>query len=157
VAGDSAGGTLAAVCAHAARDAGLTLAFQLLVTPGVGAAPDTASHRRFAKGFLLEASTIEWFFSHYADAEQRLDWRFAPLHAERFDELAPALVLLAECDPLVDEGLAYADRLRAAGVPVALELFRGVTHDFIKLGRALPEAGYAMAAAAHFIRTRTTR
>ena len=54
--------------------------------------------------------------------------------------MAPACVILAECDPLVDEGLAYADRLRAGGADVALELYRGVTHDFIKLGRMLPEA-----------------
>ena len=54
-------------------------------------------------------------------------------------------MVLAECDPLVDEGLAYADKLRAARVPVDLELYRGVTHDFIKLGRALPEATIAQA------------
>ena len=57
-------------------------------------------------------------------------------------------MLLAECDPLVDEGLAYADRLRAAGVPVELELYRGVTHDFIKMGRVLDEARHAQAAPA---------
>jgi acetyl esterase len=57
-------------------------------------------------------------------------------------------MILAECDPLVDEGLAYADRLRAAGVAVELDLFRGVTHDFIKMGRALKEAGAAQQAAA---------
>jgi len=61
-------------------------------------------------------------------------------------------VLLAECDPLVDEGIAYADRLRAADVPVALELYRGVTHDFIKLGRALSEAGQALDTAAAALR-----
>ena len=59
--------------------------------------------------------------------------------------LPPACVVLAECYPLVDEGLAYADKLRAANVPVELELYRGVTHDFIKLGRALPEATAAQA------------
>ena len=62
--------------------------------------------------------------------------------------MAPACVLLAECDPLVDEGVAYADRVRAAGVPVQLELVRGVTHDFIKMGRALKEAGAAQQFAA---------
>ena len=62
--------------------------------------------------------------------------------------MAPACILLAECDPLVDEGLAYADRLRMAGVPVALELARGLTHDFIKMGRALKEAALAQAVAA---------
>ena len=55
---------------------------------------------------------------------------------------------LAECDPLVDDGIAYADKLRAAGVPVALEIYRGVTHEFIKMGRALPEARQAHADAA---------
>ena len=64
------------------------------------------------------------------------------------DAVAPACVILAECDPLVDEGAAYADKLRAAGVAVKLELYRGVTHDFIKMGRSLPEAGAAMEAAA---------
>ena len=64
------------------------------------------------------------------------------------DGVAPACVILAECDPLVDEGLAYADRLRAAGVPVSLELYRGMTHDFIKMGRVLKEAPAAQQAAA---------
>ena len=140
VAGDSAGGTLSAVCAILARDAGLRLALQVLVTPGTAARPDTVSHRMFGQGFLLEAVGIAWFFDHYLPLEQRHDWRFAPLEAGDLDGVAPALVVIAECDPLADEGLAYADRLRAAGVPVALELYRGLTHDFIKMGRAIPEA-----------------
>ena len=153
VGGDSAGGTLAAVCAIQARDAGLPLALQLLVTPGTTAHADTPSHRTFAHGFLLEADAITWFFDHYIDPADRADWRFAPLNAPDLDGVAPAFVLLAECDPLVDEGLAYADALRAAGVPVALELYRGVTHDFIKLGRAIKEAGHAQAAAAVALRS----
>jgi acetyl esterase len=147
VGGDSAGGTLAAVCALHARDAQLRLRHQLLITPGTAAHADTGSHRLFAHGFLLDAASMEWFFGHYIDRHQREDWRYAPLHAEDLEGVAPACVILAECDPLVDEGLAYADRLRAAGVPVHLELVRGVTHDFIKMGRALPEALAAQAAA----------
>jgi acetyl esterase len=147
VGGDSAGGTLAAVCALHARNLGLPLALQLLITPGTAAHADTASRRLFADGFLLDAATIEWFFEHAIDRGQRSDWRFAPLQAD-VDGVAPACVILAECDPLVDEGLAYADRLRAAGVPVALELYRGVTHDFIKMGRALKEAHAAQQSAA---------
>ncbi len=143
VGGDSAGGTLAAVCAIHARDIGLALRAQILITPGTTAFADTASHRQFAHGYLLEAEAIEWFFDQYIDRGQRRDWRFAPLEATDLDGVAPACVILAECDPLVDEGLAYADRLRAAGVDVALELYRGVTHDFIKLGRMLPEAAAA--------------
>lgn len=148
VGGDSAGGTLAAVCALHARDIGLPLALQLLITPGTTAHADTPSHALFAEGFLLDQPAIEWFFQQYIDPAQRADWRFAPLNAEDLHGAAPACVVLAECDPLVDEGLAYADRLRLEGVAVQLELLRGVTHDFIKMGRAIPEAARAQQAAA---------
>jgi acetyl esterase len=148
VGGDSAGGTLAAVAALHARDIGLRLALQLLITPGTTAHQDTPSHRQFANGFLLDAEGIAWFFDHYIAREDRTDWRFAPLNADEVEGVAPACVILAECDPLVDEGVAYADKLRAAGVAVDLELYRGVTHDFIKMARSLPEAGMAMDAAA---------
>jgi acetyl esterase len=166
VAGDSAGGTLAAVCAlMAAHPAlaqwsraphadwnGSALRAQLLITPGTTAWADTGSHREFAKGFLLDAESIEWFFAHYISPDLREDWRFAPLQADDVSGVAPAGLVLAECDPLVDEGLAYADRLRMAGVPVNLELFRGMTHDFIKMGRSLPEASAALDAAALHLR-----
>jgi acetyl esterase len=152
IGGDSAGGTLAAVCALHARDTGLRLALQLLITPGTTAHQDTPSHERFAEGFVLDKPWIDWFFDHYIDKEDRDDWRFAPLNAPDHEGVAPACVVLAECDPLVDEGLAYADTLRAAGVPVELDLVRGVTHDFIKMGRALPEAEAAQAFAAHALR-----
>ena len=152
VGGDSAGGTLAAVCALHARDTGWKLAGQLLITPGTAAHADAPSHTTFATGYLLEKQGIAWFFDHYIDASLRGDWRFAPLQADNFDGLAPACVILAECDPLVDEGVAYADQLRAAGNRVALEVYRGVTHDFIKLGRVIPEALQAQAAAADFLR-----
>ena len=152
VGGDSAGGTLAAACAIHARDIGLTLKQQVLITPGTIAHADTPSHREFAHGFLLDAESIAWFFDQYIDRADRTDWRFAPLQADELDGVVPACVVLAECDPLVDEGVAYADRLRAAGVPVALDIFRGVTHDFIKLGRVLPEAAQAQAVIATALR-----
>ena len=148
VGGDSAGGTLAATCAIHARDIGLTLCLQLLITPGTTAHADTASHKLFANGFLLDAANVQWFFDHTLEHHHRRDWRFAPLEADDLEGVAPACVILAECDPLVDEGLAYGDRLRAAGVAVELELYRGLTHDFIKMGRALSEAGLAQAVAA---------
>jgi acetyl esterase len=152
IGGDSAGGTLAAVCALHARDLRLPLALQLLITPGTGAHADTPSHREFAEGYLLDAAAIEWFFHQYIDEAQREDWRFAPLLADDLDGVAPACVILAECDPLVDEGIDYGDRLRAAGVAVQLELYRGMTHDFIKMGRAIPEAHQAQQAAADALR-----
>ncbi len=151
VGGDSAGGTLAAACALHARDIGLPLALQLLITPGTTAHADTPSHLKFAQNFLLDAATIAWFFDHFIPRAHREDWRFAPLHAEA-DGVAPACVVLAECDPLVDEGLAYADHLRMAGVPVQLELVRGMTHDFIKMGRVLKEAPLTLQTAADALR-----
>jgi len=152
VGGDSAGGTLAAVCALRARDLGLPLALQLLITPGTTAFADTASHQAFASGYLMDAQTIAWFFDQYIARAERGDWRFAPLLADDVDGVAPACFILAENDALVDEGLAYADRLRAAGVAVTLELARGVTHDFIKMGRALKEADEAQHAAANALK-----
>jgi acetyl esterase len=148
VGGDSAGGTLAAVCAVLARDAGLPLALQLLIYPGCAAGPEAPSHQRFGHGLILDEPHIQWFFEQYIDPDQRSDWRFAPLNAADVDGVAAAWIGLAECDPLVDDGLAYADKLRAAGVAVDLEIYRGVTHEFIKMGRALPQARQAHADAA---------
>jgi acetyl esterase len=152
VGGDSAGGTLAAVCALMARDAGLALALQVLITPGTVAHADSPSHLRFAHGYLLDRATILWMFDQYIDPAEREDWRFAPMLAPDHEGVAPACVVLAECDPLVDEGLAYADKLRAAGVAVDLEFARGVTHDFIKLARMLPEGRAAQQAVADALR-----
>jgi acetyl esterase len=154
--GDSAGGTLAAACAIEARDARLPLALQLLFYPGCAGHQSSASHRTFAKGFVLEEPHITFFFEQYIrSAADRDDWRFAPLDGKGPDGceadlsgVAPAWLGLAECDPLVDEGLAYADRLRMAGVPVDLDIYRGVVHEFIKMGRAIPEAATAHADAA---------
>jgi acetyl esterase len=151
--GDSAGGTLAAVCAILARDAGLPVALQMLFYPGTTAHQDTPSHRRFADGPLLGEQLIAWFFAQYVNAPaDRDDWRFAPLNAEDVEGVAPAWIGLAECDPVVDEGIAYADKLRAAGVPVALEIYRGVIHEFVKMGRAIPEALQAQADAARALK-----
>jgi acetyl esterase len=157
VGGDSAGGTLAAVCALKARDEGVPLALQLLFHPGVDARDARlgghASRERLARGLLLDRAHIDWFFSQVDPMHQhRGDWRFSPLLASDHSGLAPAWVGLAEFDPLVDEGVAYADALRMAGVPVALEIYRGVVHDFIKMGRVLPEARQAHADAARALK-----
>jgi acetyl esterase len=153
VGGDSAGGTLAAVCAILARDAGLPLALQMLFYPGTTSHQDTASHQRFAAGPLLDEPLIRWFFAQYLNTQaEREDWRFAPLNAEDVDGVAPAWIGLAESDPVVDEGIAYADKLRAAGVAVELEIYRGVIHEFVKMGRAIPEALQAHADAARALK-----
>jgi acetyl esterase len=158
--GDSAGGTLAAVTAIAARDTGWPLALQLLFYPGTAGHQNTATHKTFAHGFLLEAPHIDYFFGHYLpSAADRDDWRFAPLdgvdtqgETRDLDGVAPAWIGLAECDPLTDEGVMYADRLRLAGVAVDLEIYRGVVHGFIQFGRAIPEALTAHIDAARALR-----
>jgi acetyl esterase len=153
VGGDSAGGTLAAACAIEARNAALPLALQLLFYPGCAAHQHMPSHRRYARGFVIDAEQIDWFFNHYLRSPaDREDWRFAPLEAPDVEGVAPAWIGLAECDPLVDEGMLYADKLRAARVPVDLEIYRGVTHEFIKMGRVIPEARQAHANAAAALR-----
>jgi acetyl esterase len=94
----------------------------------------------FEKGFLLEKASIDYFYKHYLpNAKDRQDPRFSPLLAD-VHHVAPAWIGLAECDPLVDEGVAYADHLRLAGVSVDLEIYKGVVHSFIQMGRAIPEA-----------------
>jgi acetyl esterase len=148
IGGDSAGGTLATVCATLARDAGVALRQQLQFYPGCAGRPERPSHARYAQGLVLGQASIEYFFRQYIADADRDDWRFAPLNTPELEGVAPAWFGLAECDPLVDDGLAYADKLRAAGVPVALEIYRGVTHEFIKMGRALREARQAHADAA---------
>ena len=160
VGGDSAGGTLAAVTAIAARDAGWPLSLQLLFYPGCAGHGGTDSHQRFGKGFLLEDAHIDYFFGHYLrGADDRNDWRFAPLDGldetgavRDLDGVAPAWVGLAECDPLTDEGMLYADRLRMAGVGVDLEVYGGVVHGFIQFGRAIPSAMTAHNDAARALR-----
>ena len=149
VGGDSAGATLAAVCAILARDAGLRIALQLLFYPGAASGRDAPSHARYGEGLVLDQDHIDWFFDQYIPVEQRADWRFAPLLADDVEGVAPAWFGLAEYDPVVDDALAYADKLRAAQVPVDLEIYRGVTHEFIKMGRAIREARQAHADAAH--------
>src|SRR6266702_3933603 len=157
VGGDSAGGTLATVCAVLARDAGIKLALQLLIYPGVTGYQQTDSHSRLASGFLLSGDTIQWFFNQYVrDKNDRDDWRFAPLDGTRgapdFRGLAPAWIATAEYDPLSDEGDAYAEKLLAAGNQVTLRRYAGMIHEFFKMGGFVPDVAHAHADAAAALR-----
>ncbi len=146
VAGDSAGGNLAAAVAIACRDAGIKLAAQLLVYPAidvVGNYADATENARFpsraenAKGYFLSRAVMEWFAGHYlADAKEGSDWRVSPLRATSLAGLAPAVVCTAWFDPLRDEGKAYADALAAAGVPTKYFDGPGLIHGYFGLGEA---------------------
>ena len=151
IGGDSAGGTLTASTAIAARDAGIGLKLQLMFYPGCS--PEyLPSADTFEKGFLLEKASIEYFYGHYIpNLHDRLNPRFSPMLAD-VTGVAPAWLGLAECDPIVDEGIAYADHLRLAGVPVDLEIYKGVVHSFVQMGRVIPEALTAHIDAARALR-----
>jgi len=151
IGGDSAGGTLAAATAIAARDAGIDLRLQLLFYPGCSPVHMASAHT-FEKGFLLEKESIDFFYKHYLpNAKDRYDPRFSPLLAD-VSGVAPAWLGLAECDPLVDDGVTYADHLRLSGVPVDLEIYKGVVHSFIQMGRVIPQALTAHMDAARAVR-----
>jgi acetyl esterase len=142
VGGDSAGGTLATGLALAARNEKWPQPiYQVLLYPCTSVWQDTGSHQRFSKGYLLEAETLQWMFKNYLrDETDRSDWRFAPLQAENLSDLASAFLVLAEYDPLLDEGIAYGEKLTSAGVLTQVKVYQGMTHDFARLGNIVNEA-----------------
>ncbi|HEY5899097.1 MAG TPA: alpha/beta hydrolase [Burkholderiales bacterium] len=147
VGGDSAGGNLAASIALLARDAGgPRLAFQLLVYPATDQRCASASHQRNAQGYLLTRDAIEYFRRAYLpNPSDWLDWRASPLLAKSHANLPPALVVTAGYDPLLDEGRAYAERLKSAGVEVTYREFADMVHGFALFGGVVDTANSAVA------------
>ncbi|WP_030384163.1 alpha/beta hydrolase [Streptomyces sp. NRRL S-241] len=137
VAGDSVGGNMAAALTLMAKErGGLTLLQQVLFYPVTDAAFDTGSYRQFAQGYFLRRDGMQWFWDQYTtDEAQRAEITASPLRAttEQLAGLPPALVITAEADVLRDEGEAYANKLRAAGVPVTAVRYQGIIHDFVML------------------------
>lgn len=146
VAGDSAGGNLAAGVARlTARDTGAQPAFQLLFYPWLDLSGKRKSYRLFGTGFYLTEADLDWYKSHYlADVEDAQDPRCSPLLADDLRGLAPAYVVTAGFDPLRDEGEEYAQRLAAAGVPVALRRHPGLIHGFVNTAAVAHAARDAM-------------
>jgi acetyl esterase len=138
VAGDSAGGNLAAVVAQELRGRPEAPALQLLIYPATDAHADIPEKRQPIPG-MLQPADLEWFEGHYLrSAEDRRDPRFSPNLTADLTGLPPAIVALAEFDPLYPEGLAYTQRLQAAGVPVELLSFSGLIHGFLAFAALLP-------------------
>ena len=136
VGGDSAGGNLAALVALASRELGLPQpALQVLLYPVCDLAAQTRSRSLFAEGFFLSRAEVDWFSELYLSGTALApdDPRVSPLRAADLSGLAPALVLTAGFDPLRDEGNAYAEALRAAGVPVQHRQFDTLPHGFASL------------------------
>ncbi|MDT9593298.1 alpha/beta hydrolase [Nocardioides zeae] len=156
VMGDSAGGNLAASAAVASRDAGVRLDLQVLLYPVLDADLTRESYRRNGDGYLLTAADMDWFWDHYVGDGDRFDPRASVLRVDDLDGLAPAVVLVAGYDPLHDEGIAYADRLAAAGVPCDVLEYPGAIHGFMTLHAVSPLGEQAAEEVAGLVRRRTT-
>jgi acetyl esterase len=154
VGGDSAGGNLAAVVSLMARDrGGPKLCFQLLLYPAIDAADDTPSQKEFAAdGYVLSRGDMEWFWNHYLDDDDRKNPLACPSRAANLAGVPPALVLTASLDPLRDEGEAYSNQLRKAGVPVTCTRYDGVTHGFVSFAYALDQGKRGLAQASDALR-----
>jgi len=152
VAGDSAGGNLAAVVSQIVRDeGGPAIAGQILIYPSTDGDIEAESLRRFESPFLTLAETA-WFFDQYIpDRQLRVDRRFAPLRSADLTRLPPAFVLTAEYDILCEQAEAYARRLADAGIPVKAERYLGTIHGFFSMDGGLEHSLKATKDIAAFI------
>ena len=150
VAGDSAGGNLAAVVSLMARErGGPQLRHQLLIYPVTNFAFDTPSYEENAEGYLLTRDMMKWFWQHYLERPgDGATYMASPLRADDLSKLPPATILTAEYDPLRDEGEAYAERLTQAGIATDLTRYDGVFHGFFQMPLDAGAAAVAKASSA---------
>lgn len=142
VAGDSSGGNLAAVVSLMARDrGGPKISYQVLICPALDAAGTYPSREENGEGYFLTTRALRWFYDHYIhDESDTKNWMASPLLADDHSGLPPAIILTAEFDPLLDEGEAYADKLREAGIEVKVSRYDGMIHGFTTMIGALDDA-----------------
>ncbi|HHP1041692.1 TPA: alpha/beta hydrolase [Bacillus thuringiensis] len=137
IAGDSVGGNMTAAITLMAKERGdIKIRQQLLFYPVTDASFDTESYHQFATGYFLRRDAMMWFWDQYTtNSNERAEITASPLRAttEQLQGLPPALIITAEADVLRDEGEAYANKLREAGVPVTAVRFQGIIHDFVML------------------------
>jgi acetyl esterase len=145
VAGDSAGGTFATVVAREVRNDPRPPCLQWLIYPATDLACDSASYQRFGEGFFLTAADMKWSRGHYVKSDADInDPRVSPLRADDLSGLPPALIYTAGFDPLRDEGQAYAEKMRAAGVKVVHHEFESLIHGFVGMRGVIDAAARAM-------------
>ena len=151
--GDSAGGNFALVCALMAREAGAVPALRCVIPiyPVTTIESSRPARQSFGNGYWLDTPTLNWFFQHYLpDPKAARDWRVSPLLAPSLSGLPPISMIQAECDPLVDDGTAFAERIRSEGGEIEVLCYPGMVHGFIlftKLFEAADEAVYRAAIA----------
>jgi len=154
VGGDSAGGGLAASVALMARDSlKPRLALQVLVYPVVDLRADSVSYSKYAEGYLLTRAAMKWYIAQYAPTPEEVnDWHASPLLAPWVHSVAPALIVTAEMDPLVDESEAYVRRLRGARVPVDYQVVPRMIHGFLTMGGKVDAANRTITTIASALR-----
>jgi len=158
VAGDSAGGTLAAVTAMLSSRGGPPVRFQLLVYPGVGVSDDQPSVIENGDGYLLTRADIEWFIDHYLGSGGDMhDPRVDPIHADDLSRVAPAHVMTVEYDPLRDGGHAYAKRLQESGIAVTVRCYPGLVHGAFSMQAVVPASRVMIRDAAEILRAALAR
>jgi acetyl esterase len=156
VAGDSAGGNLSAVVSQLAASAGGPVpTCQVLIYPAVDFSLETASHRELAEGHVIPRDRIMWYSEQYLRGEaDKADLRASPLRAPSLAGQPPAMVVTAGFDPLRDEGQAYGDKLRQAGVEVVHREYAGQIHAFVSLTKAIPQGMVCTLEIAEYLRKR---
>jgi acetyl esterase len=152
IGGDSAGGNLAAAVALHARRGALPVALQVLVYPVTDFDLESESYRRLGTGLNLTREKMAWYWAQYLGSDDGTHADASPLRAADLRDVAPALVLTAELDPLVAEGEAYAERLRADGVAVSATRFDGMIHGFLRMPALVDDADRAIDAIAAAVR-----
>ncbi len=155
IGGDSSGGNFAAATALAARDGHIAFdpAYQLLLYPCLDLTAAFPSHELYTEGYLLTAKLYAWYRSNYLQGADPTDWRASPLFASSFLDLPPTIILTAGFDPLRDEALTYAKRLKGFDVPVEVLSFPGQIHGFLNMGGAIPAARSAISRIGQAVRT----
>ncbi len=152
--GESAGGNLAAACAIRARDAGLAVAGQYLAYPVTDHDFTTDSYREVGgENYLLSEADMRWFWGHYCPESERDNPLVSPLRVDSVEGLPPAMIHVAELDPLRDEGLAYARRLHEGGIEVHTRCDSGMLHGYLSSAAAIPVAMEAVNEAARWIKS----
>ena len=145
VAGDSAGGNLASAVALKARDNQIKLSFQILIYPCNGLDFQTESYLNNATGYGLSTQAMQWFWNQYLQGDQHNNNPYAvPMAAERFTDVAPAIVITAQYDPLLSDGQRYAEILKRDGVKVIYREYEGMIHGFFTNLAVTPTAREAL-------------
>lgn len=154
VAGDSAGGNLAAVAALHVREAGRPkLRHQLLIFPATDMAADSETYKSRAEGYFLTKAMMEYFINHYLSSpKDAKDWRASPARATSHANLPPATIVVAGFDPLCAEGVAYAEKLKKAGGKADVIRYDGMIHDFVLMDGAIAEGRAALKRVAGVLR-----